>query len=101
MLFKGNGDPGTHPIAHDWDKILEDIEQIIAPCHGADEFDQRDQNAPSPAWDRLWITAEHLAGQSCSISTRRVVRDAAEGQNDDTEATEAAEAIIAGHNECT
>lgn len=69
---------------------------MIAPCDGADELDQRDDYAPYPARNGLCITAKGLEGIRRGIITRSIVGDGAEGEDDGAEATEAAEAVIAG-----
>ena len=74
---------------------------MIAPRDGADEFNQRDDYAPSPARDCLCITAKDLDAQCRSVSTWSIVGDGAEGENDDAEPTEPAETVIACKKECT
>lgn len=101
MFFQRDGQPGTHPVAHDRDEILEDVKQMVAPRDGADELDQRDDHAPRPARNRLGIPAQDLAGQRSRVGTGRVVGDHADGQAENAEAAEAAETVIAGEEERT
>lgn len=74
---------------------------MIAPRHGADELDQRDDYAPYPARNRLCVPAQDLAGQRGSVRAGRVVGDHADGKAENAEAAEAAETVVAGQEECT
>ena len=68
---------------------------MVAPCDGANELNQRDDYAPKPARSRLCVTAKDLEGQCRSVSAGGIVGDRAQGEDDDAEPTEAAEAVVA------
>ena len=74
---------------------------MVPASDGADELDQRDEDAPDPARDCLGVPAEDLDGQCGRVSARGVVGDGAEGEDDDAEAAEAAEAVVACQEEGT
>lgn len=95
MFLHQDRDPGDDPVAHDGQEILEDAKEVVPARDGADQFNQRDEDAPDPARDGLGVASEDLNGQCSRICAGCVVGDAAEGKDDNTEATETAEAVVA------
>lgn len=95
MFFQRNDYPRRNPIAHYREEIFKDVEQMIASCDGAHEFNQHNDYTPNPARNRFCVTTKYLGGQRCRISTGSVIGDGAEGEDDNAEAAEAAEAVIA------
>ncbi|KAL9614982.1 MAG: hypothetical protein Q9167_000513 [Letrouitia subvulpina] len=96
MFFYRNGYPRTDPVARDGKKILKDVEQVVAPCHGADQLNQRDNYTQSPTGDRFCVTAQNLEGQRGSVGAECVVGNGSKGKDYNAEPTEAAETVIAG-----
>ena len=99
VLFQHDRHPGAGPVTHKWEKILKDLEQMVTAGDGADQFDDGEHDTPDPARDGFRVAPQDLAAQGSGICGRCVVGDAAEGEDDDAESPEAAEAVVAGEEE--
>lgn len=94
MFLQRDRDPRTNPITHDGQEILKHGKQMIPSSHRQRQFHKRDAHAPQPARNRLRIPTQHLNCQRRGVSAGRVVGHRAQGEDDDAEATEAAEAVV-------
>ena len=96
VLFQRNRQPGAEPVTHERQKILKDLEQMVAASDREDEFDDREHETPDPTRDGFSVAAQNLAAQGRGICARCVVGDTTQGKDNDAEPSEAAEAVIAG-----
>lgn len=96
VLFQQDRHPRAYPVTHERQKILKNVKQMVAASDGADEFNDHEHKAQDPARDGFGVAAQDLAAQGCRICARCIVGDAAEGENNDAESSEAAEAVVAG-----
>ncbi|KAL8958521.1 MAG: hypothetical protein Q9193_004442 [Seirophora villosa] len=81
--------------------VLEDVVNVIAPHHRADDLQDHDEEAPQPARHRFAVSPQNLQAQGGRVCPGRIVGDAPKRQDDDTEAAEATEAVVAGQQQCT
>lgn len=96
VLFQRDRQPGADPVTYERQKILKDFEQIVAASDGEDNFDDHEHETPDPARDSYSIAAQDLAAQGCGICGRCVIGNAAQGEDNDVESSEAAEAVVTG-----
>ncbi len=99
MLFDHYGQPGTDPVTHKWQKILEYVEQVVAACYRADELDDHEEETPDPTGHGFGVTAQNLAAQTCGVCGWGVICDAAKGEKHGAETTKGAEAVVAGEEQ--
>lgn len=96
MLFDNDRQPGTDPVTHQWQKVFENVEQMVAARDRADEFDDHEEETPDPTGDGFGVTAQNLAAEACGVRSRCVVCDAAKCEEHRAETAKGAEAVVAG-----